>query len=294
LTKPIITFGHGVQIDCNRISGGTEGTWIEEEAYAANGTVEPIYDEYFDLENTGGAVDYGIYNNTNLSLNTTLYKYILIRYKTSSTNIKAKVIAEFSDTSTQTLLEETSSTTYTVVSKALTTSKTLDHLHLWANNATGHIYYDFVFVFKNVFTFPNTEFGKYWIPPARNIDIEIPSRVTNITQNLGAPSARFECSCDLDLGTWKRLIANGYDADDYVNGQVFDEISHNSYQNAWNWLNTGMGRQLKVVLDGEPRFSEDGDRHSLDLVFKEVSRANKSGETEIERFGMNLTDPLTF
>jgi hypothetical protein len=289
LTKPSITFGHGVQVDCNRTSGGAEGTWAEEGAEAANGTFSVLYDDYFDLENTGGAVDYGIYSGTDLTLDTDLYKYIKIRYKTSSASIKAKVVAEFTGAEgTQTVLAETSSTTFTVATVALDSGKTLDHLHLWANDAVGHVYYDFVFVYKNLFTFPNTQFGKHWIAPQRNVFLDIVSRVTNLYQNLGSYSARFECSCNLDRGTWKRLIANGYDANDYVNAQIVDEISHNSFQNSWNWLNTGMGRQFKVVLDREPTFNDLSDRHSLDLVFREYRRSSASGETEIERFGMNL------
>jgi hypothetical protein len=289
LTKPSITFGHGVQVDCNRTSGGAEGTWAEEGAEAANGTFSVLDDDYFDLENTGGAVDYGTYSGTDLTLDTDLYKYIKIRYKTSSASIKAKVVAEFTGAEgTQTVLAETSSTTFTVATVALDSGKTLDHLHLWANDAVGHVYYDFVFVYKNLFTFPNTQFGKRFIRAPCNAILEIPSRVGDITQNLGSHSARFECHCNLDRGSWKRLIADGYDANDYVNDQIIDEISHNSFQNSWNWLNTGMGRQFKVVLDEEPVTENLADRHSLDLVFREYRRSSASGETEIERFGMNL------
>jgi len=146
-------------------------------------------------------------------------------------------------------------------------------------------------LYKGTFTFPNVGHGLEYTPPPRYAIIPIPSRVGDITQGLGSELATVRASCDLDIGTWKRLVANGYSADDYVDGQVFDEISHRTYTEPWQWLNTGTGRQFKATLETPVfRYATSGNKttHILDLLFREYRLSDASNESHVERFGLNL------
>jgi len=184
----------------------------------------------------------------------------------------------------QTILSESSSTTWVTGSATLDTSKgNLLWLWLYANQATGQVYYDFVLVCKGIFTFPNCGYGLEFTPPARYAMLEIPTRVGDITQNLGSPSATVTIGCDLDVGDWKR-------SGDHVDGEVFLDIAHNSSSEPWQWLDTGT-EQFKATLD-TPVFRRESNGNSvrriLDLTFREYRRSSASHETYVERFGLNL------
>jgi len=164
----------------------------------------------------------------------------------------------------QTILSESSSTTWVTGSATLDTSKgNLLWLWLYANQATGQVYYDFVLVCKGIFTFPNCGYGLEFTPPARYAMVTI--------------------GCDLDVGDWKR-------SGDHVDGEVFLDIAHNSSSEPWQWLDTGT-EQFKATLD-TPVFRRESNGNSvrriLDLTFREYRRSSASHETYVERFGLNL------
>ena len=73
---------------------------------------------------------------------------------------------------------------------------------------------------------------------------------------------------------------------DYGNGDVFKEISHRSYTEPWQWLDTGK-EQFKATLE-TPVFRRMGDGHVLDLLFREKRVSDASNEYYYERFGLNL------
>jgi hypothetical protein len=294
MTKPTITFGHGFLSDCNKLTGLTYGDWTETDL----GTLlssSVTYDDYFVMVRTAGATEaYLSYPDEggadNLSLSSLVYTTIYWRYQTSNSNIKAKIVLVFSDATTQTVLDETSSLSFITGSATITSGKTIDHIRLYANAAAGTIVYDFVLICKNIFTFPNTEFGTEFTPPPRNVDIEIPGRTTDITQNLGSPNAIFTASCNLDISNatddWKRPQGTLSPKTDYVKGEVFLDLAHNTVTEPFQWLDTGK-EQFKVTLD-TLRFPEHSDSHTVDLTFKEYSRSSKSNESYVERFGLNL------
>jgi hypothetical protein len=128
--------------------------------------------------------------------------------------------------------------------------------------------------------------------------IPIPGRTGDNTQNMGSNSAQCHCTCNLDLSNatddWRRPPGNlDKDLDaviigqgDYIAGQVFDEIAHNSYTEPWQWLDTG-NRQFKATLE-DPMFTYQGKTHTVQLTFTELRRGSGSTETYIERFGLNL------
>lgn len=268
-------------------------------------------DDYFVLTRTAGAqeayISYpteGTNHTVNLTLSPSVYTKIFWRFKTSSSNLKAKIGLVDSGGHEQIVLPESSSTLFTVGSATIDfdDADLLDHIRLYANalaSATGTVTYDFVLVCKNIFVFPNTQYGTEFNPPPRYAMIPIPSRIVDITQNLGSESATFTASCNLDIGKllttpsavvesdWKRPQGQDTKAtDENMNGQVFVDISHNSITEPFQWLDMGK-QQFKVTLD-TLRFPEHSDSHTLDLTFKEYSRSNKSNESYIERFGLNL------
>ncbi len=290
MTKPTVTFGHGILDDCNKLTGLTYGDWTETDSGALLSSVVSV-DDYFVLTRSAGATEaYLSYPSeagaNNLGLSSSVYTKIFYRYKTSNSSIKAKIVLVFSDATIQTVLAETSNTTFTAGSVTITSAKTIDHIRLYANSAAGTVTYDFVLICKGNFTFPNTEFGTEFTPPARYADIEIPSRITDVTQNLGSPSATWTASCNLDVANatddWKRPQGTVTPKTDYVKGEVFMDIVHNSYQEPFQWLDTGK-HQFKVTLR-IPSFPELSDSHTLDLTFKEYSRSSKTNESYEERF----------
>ena len=242
-----------------------------------------MYDDYFklDITSSGGNKVYYLWHSVDIS--PSVYPKFVYRYKTSNTNIKAKIEAVFTG-GNQDILSESSSTTWVTGSATLDTDKGgLQWIRLYANQATGQVYYDFVLVCKGIFTFPNCGYGLEFTPPARYAMLEIPTRVGDITQNLGSPSATVTIGCDLDVGDWKR-------SGDYIDGEVFLDIAHNSYTEPWQWLDTGT-EQFKATLD-TPVFRREADGNSarriLELTFREYRRSSASNESYVERFGLNL------
>lgn len=147
---------------------------------------------WFKIDVTGVGGDGIMYvdNDNNKTISST-YAKALIRYKTSDSSVKAKVVAEYSDASTETLLAETSSTTWKTATADLTypSGKTLDHIRFHGNQALGQVYYDFIIIHANTFTFPHVASGGIRITfPNKLAHIEIPGRSGDIIQNLGMKS----------------------------------------------------------------------------------------------------------
>lgn len=278
-----ISYGYknGFMDDCDDTSGWTK----TDNGNTSTFTIDN--DDYFKLDVTvsGGNEETKVVNDTNIGVSTTVYTQIRCRYKCSNANIKAKIIAEYTGAEgTKVVLADISSTTWTVVTVTLDSAKTLDHIQLYADHAVGTVYYDFILVYKGDFTLPNTAGGMNLDPLPVYSYISIPSRTTDITQNLGSECAVINLlGCDLDQGTWKRTTPA-----DTIDGEVFLEIAHNSGSEPWQWLETG-SHKFKVTV--HPRFywRNNGDGSTsrlLDLVFREYSLGDKGDETHVERFGI--------
>jgi hypothetical protein len=268
-----ITYGHGKLYDFESVTGWTERGTTGDGSFATDG-------DKVTLTKTG-AGDYYIDNDTDIDISTSLYPIILWRYKTSDTNIKAKIVAEFSDASTQTILAEVSSTTETMGYTTLTEAKTLDHIRLHADDATGTVKYDFVLVCKNLWTFPTQQPESMTFNPCppNYADLIVPSRSGDITQGFATHLAEVDMTCNLDVGDWKR-------ATDYINGEVFIDIAHNSKTEPWQWLDTET-EQFKVTLR-ELTFNRIGGAHKVNLKWKEYRLGSAADESYVERYGLNL------
>jgi hypothetical protein len=281
-----ISFGHGFLEDCDDATG-----WVETED-GNTCALSVVEGDFFDLNVTasaGNAVAYYSYPDeggaSNLGLSTGTYMKIRYRYMTSNANVKAKIMLVFNDASTQEILVDTSSTSLTSATVAITASKTIDHVRLYADAAVGHVYYDFVLIYKNDFTFPNIAGGMEFSPPPKFARLEIPARISDISQGLGANSAFWNLDCDLSIGTWTR-------AGDTIAGQIFYEISHNPYNEPFEWFDSEI-EQCKVTVENPVfvrRAHENGIEKILSLTLREyrLSNAGCSLETYVTRLGLDL------
>jgi len=277
-----ISYGHGHLND-----GDSLTDWAEVQD-GNTGTTTVDHGDYLNLNVTVAGVGNDAYywdNDNNLGLSTTTYTKIRWRYKTDGGSIRAKIVLEFNDASTQEVLADSNSSTFTVGSATITAAKTLDHIRLHADHATGDVWYDYVLVYKDDFTLPNCALGIDVTYPNRYHRLAVPGRLTNVAQQLGSDDLEVQIGCDLTLGTWTRT-------GDDVDGQVFMDIAHNSSSEAFQWLDTER-EQLKVTLDS-PRFHRAAFGNSLEdtvrLSFHEyrLSSGDNTLETYVTRWGLDL------
>jgi hypothetical protein len=248
-----------------------------------------VLDDIYDIEataSTGNKVGYYSYPDeggaNNLALSSTAFTKIRYRFHCGSGSVKAKIVLVFSDATTQTILAETNSLLWKTGVVSITTAKTIDHIRLYCNAATGHVYYDFVLIYKDDFTIPNTAHAENFKPQGRYGQLEVLGAQGDTNQNLGTHSAIVDMHCVLDVGNWLR-------AGDTLPGQVFLDIVHNSVLEPFQWLSLGAQvAQFKVILD-MPDFQyatqESKATHTLNLTFREYRRAPANVEGYDERWG---------
>jgi len=293
LTKPTITHSPGIVSD---LVATTEalGTWTFNNTNLPGATLTVEHNDWFTIQGTlTTTADEYAYAEIDVAntVSTTLYPYYLLRYKTSASAnglaAKARIIYAGEPPSSEWILTESFSTLFNLKTGMLTSGKIIDKIQLFAddypntlNSGTFSVSFDFFLICKEPFAIPNTMYGLNFTPPPKYAKIPIPSRVTDITQNLGSENATVHAICNLDRGNWKR-------SGDILKGQVFIDIAHNTYQHPFQWLTTGQGHKFKVSLE-EPVFRYEDKRHILELLFTEYSRSSKSNESYVERFGLNL------
>ena len=282
MTAPSITYGHGL----------LEDSWatLDDYTLTAGGSsgsygITTGYDLYIAITSFVG--DSYVKNDTNFALSTTLYPYIMFRYYTTG-SAKAKIVAEFSDASTQTVLSETASTgKWTVATVALTAAKTLDHLSFNCCDATGIAYYDFFLVFKGTFTFPQYTTVTYNMQN-RYSNTEVPSRLGRRKAWMGANETIVTIEGDVDSQRdgWKRPVGTSSKTDK-IAAEVLNEIHHKASSEAWQWIKTDRG-QFKAVLE-DLVINESDNQNFLfayQAVFGEFRLSNASNESLTDRLGL--------
>jgi len=261
--------------------------------------------DYFTITGTcDAAADEWYYRKHDLTdFSSTIYNCWMARYKTSvaAAGLGAVLKVKYTDASYDSLVGSDTtpsfSTTWKVESGTLTTGKTVSEVYIYANDhpdsvAAGafSVYFDFIMFFKGTFTLPNVAGGMNIDLPPKEAIIIIPGRDTNITQNLGTESAVVTIQSDLDQGTWKRPQSDPTNPTDTIDAEVFLEMLHNRSTEPFQWLDTG-SHQFKVTVHPKFAWKNNGDGSTsriLDLILKEYSLNNKSGETYAERFGIGL------
>ena len=284
MTAPTITYGHGFYED--RWETYSTAYALTAGGSTVTGGVDSEHDLYINI--TAYVGDAYVSNTADLNLNTNIYTKFLSRYRTTSTG-KAKIVAVFSDASTQTLLASSTATAWTTVSVTLTADKTLDHLQFYQAAAEGGpVYYDFALVYKNTFTFPQYSMLS-WSMSNRYNNTAVPGRLGRRKTWMGADETivKIEGDCDhlKNDGTtptpnyhWKRNA-------DSVAGQVLNDIHHNAATEPWQWFTSDRG-SFKAVMETLD-FTEDANQnylYSFSTTLAEFSQMNLANITVAERF----------
>ena len=269
--------------DGDRIAGGSEGTWT---LVGASATVDE--GDYLKLTRAGTDASFTSASGGSappVGLNPTVFARIRIRYKCNNSSVKAGALVTFAS-GTQTVLAASNSLTLTVVDVLLDSAKgTISTVALYATTAAGTVYYDYVVIYKEFVTFPNTTEALLFYPKPRFSPIPLTTGIT-ATQHNGSDGAEVHVTCDFTLGTWK----SGADT---VNGQAFLENIHNqSDGEPWQWIDTGQ-HQFKAYMS-EPIFTYSADtEHRVEtasFVWHEyrLSSPWNPHETYLTRWGLDL------
>lgn len=178
MTLPTITYGVGWQDDM-----GDASSYVEHED-GCSATLTVLNGTVFRIGVGSAAGNKIVYYEYDLAdISSTIYGKFLVRYKTSSSSIKAKVVLVFTS-GTQTVMAETSNTTWTTASADITSGKTVDKIRLYATSATGVVYYDFISLYTGTQTFHNYDVLDV-NPRVKAPVLAIPGSDTDVTQLLG-------------------------------------------------------------------------------------------------------------
>jgi len=262
MSYPIITYGHASTVtdDMHTFSAAV---WVPEGAPTLTATLVVDSGDYFKLTTTGagpGSKYWELTPAVAVSVGPTgSYKKWKVRCKTDGT-IQYKVQATLS------------------VSGAVDLSKIRIYI-VGAHVADTHVYYDFVLVCENEFTFPNANVT-FYPPEPRDAVLKSPGRAGHILQDLGSEMAEVHITADLDQGDWGTPP-----------GAVIDQISHEQSTDLWQWLTLPIilspwqGRKFKARIMRKPEFAFVDGKKSLDLWLTEYKLAPTDAENYAERFG---------
>lgn len=285
-SKVSITYGHGLLDDC---TNDTVGNWNEVENGQTLEDLVVLKDDVFDAECSGstgpsatGYWDYAI----SPALSSLVFTKCRWRVKCSNASIKVGITLVFDDATVQDILLPTNYTTWKAGVGTVTPASghpNINHVRFWVNAATGHVYVDFILIYKGEFTLPNTAHELTFTPSGRFGLMEPVGMSGAQTQNLGSELATVKVVCDRDIGTWTR-------GGDVINGEVFLDIEHNSKTEDFQWITLGdLIVQFKATLL-TPQFSETSHEstatHELNLEIREYRRGDASDETYAERYGL--------
>lgn len=274
MAKPTLTYEHGQLYDCESLTG-----WVEQED-GNTGETTVVNDDWFKLDISGseGNKRYWVYGPLGLSLSSNSYPKAVFRYKTSDSSIKAQIKLVFT-VGEQTILDETSSLNWAVGTADITPDKTIDHVRLYANQATGIVYYDFALICQGIFTFPFVRPGgvRLNIPDAY-LSTVIPNRVGDIKEYVGEESPTIEVTGEIDTNTnWGTATVLGHPLYRAVLRRNLD---------AWQWFTSDL-IDCKVV-PSEFDLMQDSEREALrvySLTLKQFERSGGSNYTWYERIG---------
>jgi len=263
MTQPSLTYGHAYLDDCDDASIYGEFT---SGLGAGEYSKTILHGDILELEIKPGDAADEFYRvaKTGLNINTNVYTHYILRYKTSASSdgAGAKVILNFT-VGSQTVVGDPYpeySTTWKVVEGTITAGKTIDAIYFYAddhpNNGTPgtyQVYYDFILICQNVFTFPHCDRVDVQLEN-RYANIEIPGRIGDITQYMGAVNPTVKLSGQMKLGT---SASWGVPPLEYL-----IKIWQNAHKEAWQWFSKGdladADRMLncKVTLRRLPYFED--------------------------------------
>ena len=286
-TAPAVSYGDDWIYEGDTLTEGDEGTWTLTQGDGS--TTAQAINEDLNLVLTCTVFSNDSYtkNGTSIALSTTVYTKVRFRYKTTG-NATAKIVAHFSDATTQTVLSETASSTFTTATVTLTTAKTLQYFALYQCDNTGTVEYDFIQVYKATYILPNAT--------ALNSNFTLNDALLDdngqgeITQPAGSHLREVRVTCDLKMEptavTWKRPQATTPKTD-YNNEDVLKELWHyGGDTHLWHWFDLGDPTdQFKARLV-ELQITADGEVYQAEMLWREYRHGGQ--ETLTERFGLSL------
>ena len=232
--KPTITYGHGQLWDGEDVDG-----W-DSVPNSSTVTFSIADCDFFDFCISSYVGDAYWVNHDALALNTDIYTKIRWRYKTSDSNVKAKIVLYFSGGDYQVVLANSSSITCIPGVATITPNKILSYVRFYVDAAAGHVYIDYALIYKGDFSFPNSRDGIELRLPVDDV-VQKPIGMSGaLTDGFGSNLLEYDVQCDLTKGTWTR-------SGDQRSGEVFLEIAHRSNVEAWQWFNSGL-EQMKVRI----------------------------------------------
>ena len=277
MTTPTISYGHGTLQDLTTTTGWTAGG----EA-GATCTFSCLNEDVFSLylAPAGGNKTCYVKNDTDIDISPNTYPKVIIRYKTSDATIKAKIVIEDDTAATQTVLAESSSTTWKTATATLTLTGQIDHITLYVKGTTGTVYYDFVLICKGQFSFPFISGNIDIDTPIRNTRLKPSLRVGNITQPQGSDDTTIIITGEMGSGdNWKG--ANN------IIGEILYDIAHNVLTEDFQWFTSDL-ITCKVTLEAKQlsqRFNINTQRAYTIMLCEYRTRCG-SNENYYERFGL--------
>jgi hypothetical protein len=285
MTKPTITYGHGFLDDCSDTTG-----WAETEVGLV-ASMAVSNGDYFAITGTcdNAADEYAYYTKDITNISSTIHPKLLVRWKTSAAanGLQAKISVQYDDTtSTETILGFSTAWTTTVIT--LPTGKTIDKIHLMADDnpdtiaaGTFYVYFDFVLICQGIFIWPFVS-GGVELEGFNNLQhLKIPSKVGNATQYLGGDDSTIRVYGDIDSNSGWHGRWTTHDA------EAFYQILHYAFSDPWEWFTSDVAT-LKVTLD-RMRISQaktDENLLSYELDMHEYRLGSANVETSLERFGI--------
>ena len=274
---PTTTYTKGWWDDCNILT--PYYTWTEKGTVGGDlGTMFVENNDYFRISMTAIAGDASIWweypdsaGADNIGILTNTYKRIKFRYKCSNATIKAKIIAVYNVGAPQTVLAATNSETFAVGDVALTPNERLDHIQLYAEDAIGIVFYDFVMVYAGIYTFPNAgQLVEPFLSPSQTAKLPIPFRGGPILQGLGCEDyTHVHFVADLDVEDWGT-----------PKGSIFYLLSHHQKTDLWQWMEfPEHGLAFKAYLESCSFPFRDG-KLGVDAWFREFKLGGTPPDTD--------------
>lgn len=266
MTIAKLSHRHGFSDDCNDRSGWS-ADGVNDDGNTS--TLEVDDDDFFNINvsaSAGNKVCYYEEDFTNVSSDA--YGRLIAKYKTSDSSIKAKIVLVFT-AGDQTVLAETSSTTWKSVTVDVTASKTIDKIRIYANQATGDVFYDFFLICKAQFTLPHVGPGGVQVRFPMNVaKIPIPGRYGDVLQNLGMHAVEITVTGDVhpneDVGEWESGSGTTR------TGPHFEYLLDALHKDVWNWFTCDYPDiSCKVMVeDFAPELVVEGSTRVMKYVLK--------------------------
>jgi len=205
----------------------------------------------------------------------------------TSITTQPKGTQTWTEDSTQTVVGDPNpvfSTAWAVASGDITSGKNIGKIRVYADDypdtldsGTHHVYYDFILLFKDLFTFPALS-GSLELEVANTYaDIPIPSRLVDVTQYLGAPAALVRLEGEMDSNTsWGT-----------PDGQYLYLIMQEACSDPWQYFTSDMAN-FKIT----PRIFRLRQDHAAKaprtfyFEAKEYRASSGSTESDLDRFGV--------